>query len=206
MLATPKWLALLTLTLTACTGSAVQRAEPSPSTMHDDALRTAANSYPIATTTAAATATVITAPPCRSSALQAVAAWQGAGGTMAGTAVVTNVGPTRCHLRGRPGITILADTMPLAVTVHEFHFDPGHPDDVGPGVALAQGQGAGAFFVWSNWCASKVEGTLTLLLTLPETAEQLPAAHVPLIGGYPRCDEPPGESAISIDVFRMRPK
>src|SRR2546428_9034938 len=77
MLATPKWLALLTLTLTACTGSAVQRAEPSPSTMHDDTLRPAANSYPIATPTAAATASVITAPPCRSSALQAAAARPG---------------------------------------------------------------------------------------------------------------------------------
>src|SRR2546428_2660086 len=95
MLATPKWLALLTLTLTACTGSAVQRAEPSASTTHEAALRTAANSYPIATTTAAATATVITAPPCRSSALQAVAAGPGGRGAAGGAPPGPPVRPPR---------------------------------------------------------------------------------------------------------------
>ena len=125
---------------------------------------------------------------------------------MAGTAIVTNNGPTTCRLRGRPGITILAGTKPLGVNAHEFHFDPSNPDDVGRGVALFQGQSAGAFFVWDNWCAPKEPGTLSLILTLPETAEQLQAAHVPPIGGYPRCDVPLSGSGISIDAFRTRPK
>ena len=123
---------------------------------------------------------------------------------MAGAAIVTNNSSVTCRLRGRPDITILVNTTPLAVKVHEFHFDPSHPDDSGPGVALAQGQSASAFFVWGNWCAPRALGTLSLLLTQPETAEQLPAAHVPLIGGYPRCDVPGDGSGISVDAFRAR--
>ena len=203
MFAIPKWLALLSLTLTVCGTKAVERADSSPPTAHEAPISTA-RTFPSNTTTVAATAAVVTSPPCRSSALHAVAAWQGAGGTMAGTAIVTNIGPTTCRLRGRPAITIFADTTPLAVSVHEFHFDPSHPDDVGPGVALAQGQSAGAFFVWDNWCAPRDPRTLSLLLTLPETTEQLPTAHVPPIGGYPRCDVPVDGSGISIDAFRAR--
>lgn len=123
---------------------------------------------------------------------------------MAGTALVTNNGTTTCRLRGRPEITIRADTKPLAVPIHEFHFDPSHPDDVGPGATLAQGQSAGVFFVWSNWCAPREQGTLSLVLTLPETGERIQAAHVPPIGGYPRCDVSQYGSAISIDAFRLR--
>ena len=65
-------------------------------------------------------------------------------------------------------------------------------------------EGASAFFVWENWCAPRDRGPLSLLLTLPETAEQLPAAHVPLIGGYPRCDVRDYGSGISVDAFRAR--
>jgi len=123
---------------------------------------------------------------------------------MAGTALVTNKGPETCRLRGRPGITILANTTPLLVTVHEFHFDPSHPDDAGAGATLSQGQSAGAFFVWGNWCAPKKQAMLSLILRLPETGQQLQAAHVPPIGAYPRCDVPVDGSGISIDAFRTR--
>ena len=197
---TIRLLAFVALALGACTAASAPVAPSSP---------------PGETAVVAASPTVAPAsarpvsevPPCRASALGAVAGWQGAGGSMAGNIVVYNIGWATCRLRGTPGVEVTRTSGErLNVTVSG---DKAAVGDTFGGRVLVQGASARAFLVWMNWCGAH-DTALDLRLTVPETGEMI-VAHVldrstessPAIS-YPRCDVAGSSSQLSVDPFQAR--
>lgn len=145
-------------------------------------------------------------PPCAARSLGAAAGLQGATGSVAGSVLISNVGPTTCRLRGTPDVSIINSRG----EVLSVQFAPtgrgAGGTDAKVGAVLPQGAQTRTFVAWQNWCGSR-DATVTLVLTLPETAEKLAAPVVgpngDAIAAYPRCDTA-GGSILSVDAFAPR--
>ena len=143
-----------------------------------------------------------TATPVPPLPLSAWAGWQGATGALAGEILFTNQGSEPYTLEGRPQVQVLDATM--GTLAAQQVAMPGSAD-VGP-VVLQPGQQASLQVVWRNYCGPKLNGPLSLEVTLPGRGELVvpvldvdgkPDSHTP------RCDVSAAASTLSVGVFEL---
>jgi hypothetical protein len=169
--------------------------------------------------------TPVGAALCRAEDLRASVAVQGATGSLAGSAVYTNVGRTTCVLQGPPDIRLVgADGAELTVRYQLMCMgcSPAALENatqeaaaqtaavplmtqaaqsiLGGQLGLAPGQSASVFIVWGNWCETGT-GPVSVRLVLPAGGGSLDA---PMGEVAPRCDAPGFPSTLSISQY-MRP-
>ena len=95
-------------------------------------------------------------PECRASQLSAQAALNGATGSMAGFATVTNTGLTACSLpTTRPRVSIVWRGEQMPTQQKSFAGPGGVPIHV-----LAPGRAAFVHMDWSEWCGTPSAGTV----------------------------------------------
>jgi len=138
-------------------------------------------------------------PACTSSDLVLMASgWEGATGSLAGGASVTNLGSNPCTVAGKPGVDLLDSRGTIIAR--------GAAPEASPGsalVVLPTGAGADVITVWSNWCDSPPSGPLRIRVSLPmgrgELAATVPerALNNPIL---PRCDSPGSGSTIGVPL------
>jgi Domain of unknown function (DUF4232) len=128
-------------------------------------------------------------PLCRASQLSASAGLNGATGTMAGVAELTNTGGTTCSLpRTAPLVGIFLGSRLLPVRQKPLRdSSETHAHELAPGAA------AFVHMDWSNWCGKPREGALirpVLRLRFPGLQVAARAHEMTL----PRCGSPGGST------------
>ena len=151
---------------------------------------------------------------CASSGLSAVARYQGATGSMAGSIVFTNTGTDQCTLQGTADVTLVdPNGNKLPVNQKMISLDGSEQT-----VTLDPGGQASLFFVWSNWCpdgtaetssAGPISGGLSFVLTMRNSHGTL-TIPVESAGSTsealtPRCDVPGRDSTLSVGTFKAYP-
>lgn len=102
-----------------------------------------------------------TGPLCRSSQLSAVAGLQGATQSLAGGAILTNVGKSACSLPlGRPVVRISLNGEILRIRQRHFPY----PMQGQPARVLAPGAHAVIRMQWWNWCGKTGAAAMTIQL------------------------------------------
>ena len=203
----------------ALAGCATAPAIPSTAVSTSSTVTAGASTGPVAsvvpwvdaTPTPAPSPTATVIPPgtaaCAATALTATAGWQGATGQMVGWLAVTNVGREPCVVSGSPrlvqlesGSTILA---PIDYTAGR-DAGPGSDTGIAGRVLLRPGDQAGAFLLWSNWCARMIPMVTALRVTLPDGSGPVTATAAspgPGLGSVPRCDQPTAGSTFTAFAF-----
>ena len=151
---------------------------------------------------------------CLAQDLKAVASYQGATGSVAGSIIFTNAGSGTCILEGTPDIEIVdANGQTLKTTQVAMNLGGSQKP-----LTLEGGQQAALLFTWSNWCpagtpdastATPVEPGLSFRVILSKsggtvTAPLLQTDGTP-ITSVPQCDAPQKGSTLSVRGFSPYP-
>jgi hypothetical protein len=137
--------------------------------------------------------------PCRTSALRAQLALQGATGSLVGGVELTNAGRASCSLVGWPQASLTGPGARSARwRVRRLAASPEPPDTLvdPPGSlrALARGKIARVALFWSNWCGTPPP--LGLRLGLPGGTSVVVSLRT-----APRCDDAQAPSTLSVAAF-----
>jgi hypothetical protein len=140
-------------------------------------------------------------PPCAAEDLVLVASgWGGATGSMAGGAMLINLG-VACRIESRLSAQLSDANGVVIATGAGTQIEPALPP-----VAIASGGEVGAIVVWMNWCGPAPKRPLTLSLEIPaERARTRLSATVADDGGgagVPRCDTDGAGSSVGTVEFR----
>lgn len=139
--------------------------------------------------------------PCALNQLTASASWQGAGGALRGSVVLTNQGSAACTLRGRP-VLGLRDGGGRLLDVQATLAD----SSSGSLVTIQPGQRAVALFSWRNWCAAPPVAPLSFTVALLNVPGQRIAPVVDPAGkpqgDTPTCTAPGSPSTLSVSPLQ----
>lgn len=141
-------------------------------------------------------------PPCAAADLILVAGgWGGATGSMAGGAMLINLGVDPCRIESQLPAQISDANGVVIATRGGTQAGPATPP-----VAIASGGEVGAIVVWMNWCGPEPKRPLSLSLDISgEQGAQRLSATVEDEGGgagVPRCDAEGAGSSVGTSEFR----
>ncbi|HEY3073342.1 MAG TPA: DUF4232 domain-containing protein [Candidatus Limnocylindrales bacterium] len=131
--------------------------------------------------------------------------WEGAGGSLAGSASVVNLTSTTCTVGGKPGIRLIDGTGAVIARGGDAKSAPG--DEL---VVLPSGGVASVITVWGNWCGGPPRRPLSVRLSLPGSAGELSATiregQLGSSADVPRCDSRGDGSTFGVPVALAAPE
>lgn len=131
--------------------------------------------------------------PCIASQLSASSYAQGTTGSLAGSAMITNISTTTCEIAGTPSVEFV-DASGAVLAVESRALARGVEANK---VVLQEGESAFAQIIWANWCGAE-SPQFVMRLALPDSKEMIRASSINM---PPRCDAPEASSTVSVGPF-----